>query len=554
MSKAKLLRDKFKNNALVCIAGAHDGLSAKLVEKADFDGIWASGFEISASYGVPDANILTMSQYLERACEMNDVVEVPVIADCDTGYGNSNNVIYMVKKYENAGIAAVCIEDKKFPKTNSLLSDGRQELASVAEFVGKIMAAKNAQQSDDFMVIARVEAFIAGCGQTEAILRANAYADAGADAILIHSKSSSPNEIINFMKEWRRNVPIVVVPTTYSAITAKELANIGIKMAIYANQGIRSAVRATSEILSKIKELGTSYPIEGQIASMKEIFELQNMTKMKDDEEKYLKTDKEKVIAIIPTAGDHLKEYSMKAVSSDIPIAMLDINGKPLLQRQVETLKKSGVEDIYIVVGYKHELINVDGVNVICNDNYNETGILHSIMCAQDCFEGRLLVIYGDILFDELLINRFLKCSEDITILADDVFNSKKYGPEKEQALVKVEQLPIRTKRKLYSGLGNRVLKIGAGVLPEEAHYWFPGLMCISSDSLKLFKDMYATSKKRYSGKPFYTAETFEKVSLTNFLQEIVISGHPIHCLEAESGWLEIHSMDDYKLACSMTR
>jgi phosphoenolpyruvate phosphomutase len=117
---------------------------------------------------------------------MNDAVSIPVVSDCDVGYGNSNNVMHMVRKYEAAGIAAVCIEDKRFPKVNSYIP-GRQELAPIAEFVGKFLAAKNTQRTSDFMVIARVEALIAGWGQEEALKRAHTYAEAGADAIFIHS-------------------------------------------------------------------------------------------------------------------------------------------------------------------------------------------------------------------------------------------------------------------------------------------------------------------------------------------------------------------------------
>jgi phosphoenolpyruvate phosphomutase len=118
MKKTRLLRKYFNEKKVIRVMGAHNGLSATLVENAGFNGIWASGFEISTSYAVPDANILTMTQYLETAEVMNLAVSIPIIADCDTGYGNSNNVIHMVKRYEAAGIAAVCIEDKQFPKVN----------------------------------------------------------------------------------------------------------------------------------------------------------------------------------------------------------------------------------------------------------------------------------------------------------------------------------------------------------------------------------------------------------------------------------------------------
>ena len=171
--------------------------------EAGFDGVWASGLEISASYGLPDANILTMSEYLERATEMNEATSLPVIADCDTGYGNVNNVIHMVEKYEKAGIAAICIEDKLFPKVNSFI-EGRQDLADIEEFCGKIRAVKNTQKNPDFMVIARVEALIAGWGMKEALKRATAYAESGADAILIHSKKRDNKEILEFCKKFKK--------------------------------------------------------------------------------------------------------------------------------------------------------------------------------------------------------------------------------------------------------------------------------------------------------------------------------------------------------------
>ena len=222
LNKSGLLRQMLAGKKIIRVMGAHDALSAKIAESAGFDAVWASGLEISTSRGVPDANILTMTDFLNAAISMNDAIDIPVVADCDTGFGNSNNVIYMVKKYEAAGIAAVCIEDKHFPKVNSFIP-GRQELSDVSEFVGKILAAKNAQVDKDFMVIARVEALIAGWGMKEALRRANAYADAGADAILIHSKAGDTHEIAEFMKQWGNRMPVVVVPTTYYRAKAQEL-------------------------------------------------------------------------------------------------------------------------------------------------------------------------------------------------------------------------------------------------------------------------------------------------------------------------------------------
>lgn len=153
MNKTKHLRELFNSNKLIRVIGAHSALSAKIGEGAGFDCVWASGLEISTSYGVPDANILTMTDFLNAAISMNESVSIPVIADCDTGFGNSNNVIHMVKKYESAGIAAVCIEDKHFPKVNSFIP-GRQELAPISEFVGKILR-RHGLYSSEFTKIRR---------------------------------------------------------------------------------------------------------------------------------------------------------------------------------------------------------------------------------------------------------------------------------------------------------------------------------------------------------------------------------------------------------------
>jgi len=357
MNKPKKLRELFKKSGIIYIVGAHDGLSAKLVEKNGFDGVWASGLEISTSYCVPDANILTMSQYLERACEMNDAVSMPVIADCDTGYGNSNNVINMVRKYEAAGIAAVCMEDKKFPKVNSLLSGSRQELAPIAEFVGKIMAAKNTQMSKDFMVIARIEALIAGWGIEEAIKRADAYAKAGADAILIHSRAKDAGEIRQFCKTWEQKIPIVIVPTNYPDITEEEIKGLGIKMVIYANHGIRSAIKAMDETFAKMSKDKSILGIRDKIVPMDFVFDIQGMPKMQDEENKYLRTEKELIRAVMLAAGKPSGEESLTDILGDIPVGMLDINGKTLFQRNIETLKRASISDISVVVGYKKEKV-----------------------------------------------------------------------------------------------------------------------------------------------------------------------------------------------------
>ena len=198
-SGAKILRNKIKEKSILKIGGAFDGMSAKLVEITDFDAIWAGSFAISATHAVPDASIMTMTEFLQVAKNMVDSCEIPIIADCDTGFGGPSNVSYLVKQYEKIGVAGISIEDKIFPKQNSLLEGGKQELLSEKDFVAKIIAANEAKIESDFMIIARTEALIAGLGIDEAIKRATAYENAGADAILIHSKVNLHKKFLNFV-------------------------------------------------------------------------------------------------------------------------------------------------------------------------------------------------------------------------------------------------------------------------------------------------------------------------------------------------------------------
>lgn len=574
--EAKRLREMFGRPGIIRLAGAHDALGAKLAERAGFDGVWASGLEISAAHAVPDANILTMSDFLTASQSMVDALTIPLVADCDTGFGNSNNVIHMVKSYEAAGVSAVCIEDKLFPKVNSFIP-GRQELATISEFVGKIMAAKNAQRTAEFMVIARVEALIAGWGQEEALRRAHAYADAGADAILIHSKSKSPQEITDFVHAWDFSAPLVVVPTTYYSITAKELEDLGIKMAIYANHGLRASIQSMLDVYGEILKAGSTAPVETRIAPMKLVFEMQGMPQYKRDEEAYVRTGGPETRAIIPGSGDHLNEYSMKDIASDIPMAMLDLSGKPLLVRQMEVLNQSGVRDVTFVGGYKREKVTVEGVKIAENPAWANTGEMVSIFSgdSRSDYLGRTLVGYSDILFDREALTKLLKCGEDIVLLVDRGYDPARHTETRKLDLVSLAEVSPRSRsgRALDSGVHNRVTQIGKSIPPENAHCEFTGLALFSAKGWDLLRRGYeaATSQPAdrsrgasagtaaapargtsVESKPFYEASSTARASLTDMIQNLIDQGHAVYAAEVSSGWMEIHSFDDYKAACAM--
>ena len=284
MNQSENLVNLLEKKSIVKVCGAYDAMSAKLVEANGFDAIWAGSFAISAIHNVPDASILTMTEFFDAASNMAQSCEIPVIADCDTGYGDANNVRHLVKKYENAGIAGVCIEDKTFPKQNSLLKDGNNQLLSEKDFVAKILAANDVKQNKAFSIIARVEALISGIGMEEALKRAYAYEKAGADLILIHSKKISPEEIFEFSESWKGSSPLVVIPTTYYSVKIDELISHNIKMVIYANQTLRAAHLALNNLLKKMKDANNMDDIQNEMSSMEEIFKLQEMFDIKSQE------------------------------------------------------------------------------------------------------------------------------------------------------------------------------------------------------------------------------------------------------------------------------
>jgi phosphoenolpyruvate phosphomutase len=288
MAKTTVLRDLLTGPSLARIIGAHSPLSARLAAEAQFDAVWASGLEISAVAGVPDANILSMSQVLQSAADIAAAVPVPVLADCDSGFGNVNNVVDMVHRYERAGIAGVCIEDKQFPKLNSFVS-GNHDLTPVHDFVTKIIAATQTREDPDFVVVARIEALIAGAGMTEALRRAEAYTAAGADALLIHSKKSGPDEVYEFRELFDGPIPLIVVPTTYNTVTTKDLQAAGFGAVIYANHALRGAIEAMQQVLAQIHQDGTTQYVESRIAPLKQVFDLQRVDAMLEDQARYEK-------------------------------------------------------------------------------------------------------------------------------------------------------------------------------------------------------------------------------------------------------------------------
>jgi len=417
MKKTTQLKNLLLSPELEFIMEAHNGISAKIAEEAGFKGIWGSGLAISASLGVRDNNEASWTQVLEIAEFMSDATSIPILLDGDTGYGNFNNMRRLVKKLEQRNIAGVCIEDKLFPKTNSFIRGEKQPLADIDEFCGKIKAGKDSQSDDDFCIIARVEALIAGWGLPEALKRADEYWKAGADGILIHSKISKPDEILAFMKEWDRPCPVVIVPTKYYSTPTHIFRDAGISLVIWANHQLRAAISAMQETVSKIYSSQSLIEVEDKVAPLSEVFRLQNDDELQKAECLYLKANEnESVKGIILAAS---RGVELAELTENVPKAMININGKPLIKKMLELFYERGIKDISIVRGFKKEVFNFTNINYFDNDNYDSTGELYSLYKAKDKIEGTCIISYGDILYRKFVLTSLLEEPGDIVIVVD---------------------------------------------------------------------------------------------------------------------------------------
>jgi len=551
VSKAQKLRERMAGPEPIVIIGAHNGLSGKLGEEAGFDGLWASGFEISASYGIPDANILTMAENLGAAKIINDAVAVPVIADCDNGYGNAINVIRCVEEYERAGIAGICIEDNIFPKRCSFYAGVKRELATVDEHAGKVRAAKEAQRDPSFVVIARTEALIAGWGMEEALIRGRAYADAGADLVLVHSKSPSPDEVLSFAAQWDRPAALACVPTIYKDTKVATLHEAGYQLIIFANHGLRASIHAMSQTFRTLREQMCTGSVDEQIAPLPRVYEIIGVQRMKQDEQSYMPAESPGVTAIVLAAG---QSQGLQPLTKDRPKAMLDIKGKTILERQVEVLNGCGVKNIAVVRGYQKQVVELPNVRHYDNDEYASTDELYSLSCAAKEMAGPFVMSYGDILFEAGHLQKLLKSPATITILVDRAWNEADRPGDARGVpdLVVLEGAQEAGYRFVGSDAPHKVLQVGQHIDPAGAHGEFVGLAAFSAEGAEVVTALLAELRKAKAGQSFHEAESLRTAKFTDLLQELISRGHEVQAIDVFKGWLEVDTFEDYKRAWAL--
>ena len=395
---------------------AHDGLSARIVQEAGFEGVWASGLTVSASFGVRDNNELSWTQVVDHVAFMAEAVDVPVLLDGDTGYGNFNNMRRLVRKLEQVGVAGVVIEDKLFPKTNSFLRSELQPLADVEEFCGKIKAGKDSQSDADFVLVARVEALIAGWGLAEALKRAEAYQEAGADAILIHSRQSSPAEIFAFLAEWDRRAPVVLVPTKYWRTPTEDFRARHVSVVIWANHLLRSAIGAMQETARRLRADESLLAVEPQVAPLHEVFRLQGDAELEEAERRYCRpASRSRRWCLAAGEGS-----GFGGLTARTPKAMLKVQGRPILARLLDDFAALGGRDALVVRGYRAEAVDVPGARFVDNPDYASTGEAYSLSLAESSLGPGTLVAFGDIVLRRHIVQALLEeAGTGITLAVD---------------------------------------------------------------------------------------------------------------------------------------
>ena len=285
--RRKRLRQLITMTPIVKAMEAHSGLTGLIVEKTviegdsgkldQFDAMWVSSLCDSTAKGKPDIELVDMTSRFRTIEDITEVTTKPIIFDGDTG-GLTEHFVYTVRSLERLGVSAVIIEDKTGLKKNSLFgTEVKQTQDSIENFSAKIAAGKKAQLTDDFMIIARIESLILEQGMDDALLRARAFVEAGADGIMIHSRKKDPTEIIEFCDKFRKDnksTPIVVVPSSFNTITENELASHGVNIVIYANQLTRAAFPAMQQTAMDILKCHRAKEVDDRIMPIKQIITL----------------------------------------------------------------------------------------------------------------------------------------------------------------------------------------------------------------------------------------------------------------------------------------
>ena len=524
--KTTALRRLIARPEIAFLMEAHDGLSAKIVEEAGFEGLWGSGLTISATFGVRDNNELSWTQVTDHVAFMVESTAIPLLLDGDTGYGNFNNMRRLVRKLEQVGVAGVTIEDKLFPKTNSFLRSERQPLADVDEFCGKIKAGKDSQSDPDFILVARVEALIAGWGRAEALKRAEAYHLAGADAILIHSRQSSPAEIFGFLDEWGNRAPVLLVPTKYWRTPTDDFRARRVSVVIWANHVLRVAISAMQATARAIASDQSLLNVEPAVAPLHEVFRLQGDEELEAAEKRYLPVASASTLSAVVLAASAGHDFG--GLTEMVPKAMLKVQGRPILARLLDDLAHFGCRAATVVRGYRPDAVDVAGARFVDNADFAGTDEAYSLSLAEADLVPGTVVAFGDIVLKRHIIQALLEeAGRGITLIVD----SSLAGADQPDRVVCDR---VDTGRFSFEGVSLEA--IGDGVEATRSHGVWIGLLHLGGDGAAWLVEAIAEAR---------AAGTLRRARISDLLSRVTARRHPVRVVYTRGGWVNVNNIAD---------
>jgi phosphoenolpyruvate phosphomutase len=367
--------------------------------------------------------------------------------------------------------------------------------------------------------------------------------------ILVHSKAPTAAEVLEFMRQWDRPTPIVVVPTLYPSVRFEELEGAGIKLVIFANQVLRGAMKGMQEVLTTLARTKHLEAVTSQIVTLEEVYAHVGVSELKAYEAEFLPTGADRVRAVIIAAGF---DKGLLPLTEDRPKCLLDIKGRTILERQLETLRACGIHDVVVVRGYKKDRVTLPAIRCYDNDRYEETGEIYSLFVAEPEIRGRVLFLYSDILFDQAVLEKLLRSPEDISIVVDRAWIDQRdrlLPLAKPMDLVITDNSPRSSHRFLPSEDNDRLLRVGQRLPPDQATGEFIGMALFSERGAELLRDVYQRAREGDRGRRFHESDSLERAAFTDMLQEFVERGQPVACVNIYKGWLEIDTFEDYQRA-----
>jgi len=553
------LRRILESKGYARIMEAHSGLSGIVAELAhypngsqdhgrvkEFDGIWESSLTDSGSKGLPDASIVGTESRVHTINEILQVTNKPLIVDGDTG-GEIPQFEFLVTNLERIGVSAVIIEDKVYPKRNSLDGNADQTLETAEAFAAKIQAGKEVAISDDFMVIARIESLIAGVGLEDALNRAECYIEVGVDGVMIHSNQRDPQDLFAFVDAYNRlcqrmgrRPALVSVPTTYNQHTDKELADLGFNIIIHANHMLRASHHAMTVAANSILENDRSFESDEIISSVKEIFSAVGFDRITARDR--AESAKLRLPVIIPAAG-------RDPVFSKQPKSLIKLGRRRIFDFQLEEVSKAGLKKVVVITGhegqqYEEHYGGNSNISFIDNSDYDHTGPLHSLMHAKNHMAEGFVLVYSDILFDHEIINRLISSGKDIVLGIDNSFKYHQHEVHKLLDLVVTNKTFDGGWRSLNHAQPKEIARIGKKLDSNIADSEFIGMAYFSERAVAAIESIckdYSESNE----KPFQEAPSFQSSAVTDMIQELLDQGFPVHGIDIYRGWREIHSEED---------